>query len=91
MQTEQTWWLYLVRMANGNLYCGVTTDVDRRFNEHCQNGPKSAKALRGKGPLELVYTYKAESKQQAMQFEWKLKQYSKQQKEAVIKGSKSLI
>lgn len=91
MQTEQVWWLYLIRMANGNLYCGVTTDVSRRFNEHCDSGYKSAKALRGKGPLELVFTYKAESKQQAMQLEWRLKQCSKQQKEAIILGTKSLL
>lgn len=85
-ETEQEWWLYLIRMANGNLYCGVTTDVDRRFEEHSQGSLKSAKALRGKGPLRLVFTYRAESKQHAMQLEWKLKKYTKKQKEEIVAG-----
>jgi len=84
--TEKSWWLYLIRMANGNLYCGVTTDVNRRFEEHANNPLKAAKALRGKGPLELVFTFKAQSKQHAMQLEWKLKKYSKKQKEELVAG-----
>ncbi len=86
LDTDQIWWLYLIRMANGNLYCGVTTDVNRRFSEHAQSSLKSAKALRGKGPLKLVYTYKAKSKQHAMQLEWKIKKHSKKQKEEIVAG-----
>ncbi|HUH58099.1 MAG TPA: GIY-YIG nuclease family protein [Pseudomonadales bacterium] len=85
-EDEACWWLYLIRMANGNLYCGVTTDLARRFEEHSQNPTKAAKALRGKGPLELVFTYKAQSKQHAMQLEWKIKKCSKAYKEALVAG-----
>lgn len=88
---QQCWWVYLIRMANGHLYCGVTTDVNRRFEEHSTHPTKSAKALRGKGPLELVFTYEASSKQQAMQLEWQLKQYSKKKKEALVAGEISLL
>lgn len=90
VSSQSLWWLYLVRMANGALYCGVTTDVNRRFAEHCESGIKTAKALRGKGPLELVYTYQAEDKQQAMQQEWRVKKLNKKQKEALIKGQLQL-
>jgi predicted GIY-YIG superfamily endonuclease len=31
-----TWWVYLLRCADGSLYCGVTTDLDRRLAEHKQ-------------------------------------------------------
>lgn len=44
------WFVYLVRCANNALYCGITTDVSRRFAQH-QKG-RGAKALRGKGPLD---------------------------------------
>lgn len=81
---NQKWWLYLIRMANGNLYCGVTTDVQRRFLEHSGNSQKTAKALRNKGPLKLVCTYSAGSKQQAMQLEYRLKQWTKKRKEQLI-------
>lgn len=85
-QISTNWWLYLIRMANGHLYCGVTTNIERRFQEHCSNSAKTAKALRNKGPLELVFAYLADNKTQAMQLEYRLKQWPKQQKEQLIKG-----
>ena len=89
-KASTAWWLYLVRMANGHLYCGVTTDVDRRFAEHCAGGPKGAKALKGKGPLQLAFTYKVGDKSQAMRLEWQLKQWPKARKEALILGQELL-
>ena len=50
---NQSWQLYIVRTAAGALYTGITTDVTRRVNQH-QSG-RGARALRGKGPLDLVF------------------------------------
>ena len=47
------WFLYLIRTADNKLYTGITTDVERRYQQH-QSG-KGAKALRGKGELTLVF------------------------------------
>lgn len=80
------WWVYLIRTASDSLYCGVTNDIERRFREHCADGPRTAKALRGRGPLQLVFTYPAVDKQQAMQLEWQIKQWPKVQKEALVAG-----
>lgn len=80
------WVVYLVRTAAGSLYCGVTNDMERRFREHCADGPRTAKALRGRGPLQLVFTYPAADKQQAMQLEWQIKQWPKARKEALVSG-----
>ncbi|MGL4268304.1 MAG: GIY-YIG nuclease family protein, partial [Plesiomonas sp.] len=41
---ESTWWLYMVRMADGRLYTGISTDVARRFTQHSRG--KGARALR---------------------------------------------
>ena len=51
------WWLYLVRTADGSLYTGISTNVQRRFAEHENKDKKNkgAKALRGKAPLRLVF------------------------------------
>ena len=46
--------LYLVECADGSLYTGISTDVDRRFHEH-EKGAKGARYLRGRGPLKLVF------------------------------------
>ncbi|MGZ9896799.1 GIY-YIG nuclease family protein [Shewanella gaetbuli] len=53
--SEQIWYLYMIKCANGHLYTGITTDVTRRFAEHQSSGAKAAKYLKGKGPLTLVY------------------------------------
>lgn len=83
---ETIWSLYLIRTAAGNLYCGVTTDVERRFREHLADGPKTAKALRGRGPLTLAFTQVVGDKRMAMRCEWQLKRWPKAQKEALIRG-----
>lgn len=50
-----SWWVYLIKRNDGALYCGIAKDVMRRFREHVESGAKAAKALKGRGPLELVY------------------------------------
>jgi putative endonuclease len=53
------WFLYLVRTEDDKLYTGITTDVERRFHQH-QSG-KGAKALRGKGELQLAFSVRSAS------------------------------
>ncbi len=48
------WFLYLIRTADNKLYTGITTDVERRYQQH-QSG-KGVKALRGKGELTLAFS-----------------------------------
>jgi len=76
------WFLYLVRCKNGNLYTGISTNVERRFAEH-QAG-KGAKFLRGKGPLELVYQKKIGTRSEALKAEFAMKKVSKSEKEKMI-------
>lgn len=89
-KTAASWWLYLLRTGSGSLYCGVSTDVSRRLQEHQLGGLKGAKALRGKGDLTVVFTYLAASKREAMQLEWRIKRWPKARKEALICGEISL-
>lgn len=79
---ESTWWLYMVRMADGRLYTGISTDVARRFTQHSRG--KGARALRGKGPLTLVWQQKANSHSEALRLEYRLKCWRKARKEALI-------
>ncbi|MFD2437858.1 GIY-YIG nuclease family protein [Modicisalibacter luteus] len=32
---DTCWFLYMIETAAGALYTGITTDVERRFGEHC--------------------------------------------------------
>ena len=80
------WSLYLVRTAKGSLYTGVSTDVKRRLSEHENKDKKNkgAKALRGKGPLTLVFKIVVGNKSDALMLEYKTKQLSRIDKERLI-------
>ena len=78
------WYVYLVRCNDDSLYTGITTDVTRRFQEHQAQGKKTAKYLRGKQPLSLVYVVGVDSKNEALQLENKIKKMTKDEKEKLI-------
>lgn len=80
--SDAVWHLYMLRMANGMLYTGITTDVMRRMAQH-QVG-KGAKALRGKGELALVFHCQVGGHSRALKLEYRVKQLSKQQKERLV-------
>lgn len=62
----------------------MTIDVTRRFAEHQSGGPKAAKALKGKGPLQLVYQEDFADKIVAMSREYALKKLNKAAKETLV-------
>lgn len=86
IKSSSLWYLYLVRCANGHLYTGVTTDVARRFSEHQSGGIKSAKYLRGKGPLTLMYQELVGSHGDALRREIAVKKLSRSQKLALLES-----
>ena len=80
------WTLYLIRIKNGDLYTGITTDVERRFAEHQAGGKKAARYLRGKGPLQLVYCHAMGNRAAASKAEAAVKKLSKPAKERLVSG-----
>lgn len=74
--------MYLIRNRHNALYCGVTNNLQRRFEQH-QTG-KGAKALKGKGPLKLVWSMEAQSKSEALKTEYAIKQLPKFRKEKLV-------
>jgi len=84
LKTASEWFLYMVECADGRVYTGITTDVERRFVEHSEGGIKGAKALRGKGPLKLVFQQQMLNRSDASIAESAIKKLSKQQKLLLI-------
>lgn len=80
-----SWFLYLIRIADGRLYTGITTDVERRFAEHQAGGARAARSLRGKGPLGLVfYQEVASCRSEAQKFEARVKRLPRLHKERIV-------
>ena len=77
--------LYIVRCANGSLYTGIATDVQKRLAEH-EAGSRGARYLRGKGPLDIVFSEVVGNRAQASRLEHRVKQLSRTRKLALIDG-----
>lgn len=78
------WFVYILRCADNSLYCGVTTDVQRRVQEHNLSNKLAAKYTRVRRPLTLAYSESCQNKKAAYQREYAIKQLSKTQKEKLI-------
>jgi putative endonuclease len=51
-----TWFVYLVRCADGSFYTGVTTDLPRRLRQHNGEIAGGAGYTRGRRPVCLVWS-----------------------------------
>ena len=80
------WFVYVLRCGDGSLYTGITTNVARRLAEHASGGPRAAKYLRGRGPLELAFSVPVGGKSAALSLERWIKRQPKGRKEEVVAG-----
>lgn len=78
------WFVYMVRTATGALYTGVSTEPARRLRQHSGELTGGAKALKGKGPLQLAFTYAMPCRSSACKLEYQLKQWTKKDKELLL-------
>ena len=76
------WFVYLVRAANGALYCGISDDPHKRFAKH-QSG-KGARFFHSSPAQALVYIEPCASKGDALRRERAVKAMSKLAKEAMV-------
>ena len=81
--------LYIVRCADGTLYTGITTDVSKRLADHTAS-PRGAKYLRGRGPLQVVFSEVVGDRASASQLEYRVKRLSRARKLALIEGRSAL-
>ena len=71
-------YMYVVECADGTLYTGYTTNVEKRIKTH--NSGKGAKYTRSRLPVKLIYQESFVSKEAAMSAESYFKQKTRQQK-----------
>ena len=83
---SETWSVYIIRCADSTLYTGISTNVARRLEEHSSGSPKSAKYLRGRAPLELIYTKEIGTQSEATIEEHRIKALTKAQKLNLVAG-----
>jgi putative endonuclease len=87
--TGTSWNIYLLRCADGTLYTGIATDVQRRLAEH-HSGERGAKYLRGRGPLRVELCREVGDRSLASRVEHRIKRLSRSGKEALINEPRQL-
>ena len=77
-------YVYLLRCADGSLYCGWTTDPERRERQH-QAGTASHYTRRRR-PVAMVWSTEVADRSAALREEWRIKQLSRAEKWALVRG-----
>jgi putative endonuclease len=87
MQESGPWYVYIIRASDESLYTGITTDVQRRFDEH-RGTEKGARYFRGRQPLEIVYRENHPDRSSALRREADIKKLPRNQKLKLIGESR---
>jgi putative endonuclease len=74
--------VYLLRCADGTLYCGWSTDPERRLRQHLAG--TASRYTRVRRPVELVWHSECSDRSEAMREEARIKRLSRAEKRALI-------
>ena len=76
--------VYILKCADGTFYIGTAKDIVKRLAVH--NAGKGAKYTRPRLPVRVVYQEGLMTLTRALRREYQLKQLTRVQKKALIKG-----
>jgi putative endonuclease len=74
--------VYLLRCADDSLYCGWTTDVERRVGEH--GAGTASRYTRSRLPVEVAAVFEAADRSAALREEARIKRLPRAEKLALI-------
>ena len=84
-----SWLVYIIKASDGSLYTGITTDIERRWREHCDG--KGAKYFRGRSPSDLAYMEACQDRSGASRREAAIKQLTRKQKQLLIQSGANAL
>ena len=79
---KASWFLYVLQCKDRSLYTGISTDVERRIQEHSKG--RGSRCLRGKLPVRLIYQESCANRSAALKREAQIKKWSRKKKLALI-------
>ena len=74
------WYMYVVLCFDNSLYCGITTNLERRLKQHNGVIKGGAKYTRGRRPCVYLHKEKASDRSDALKKEYKFKKLTKKKK-----------
>lgn len=78
------YYIYMLRCKDNSIYTGITTNLDRRMEEHFNKDKKAAKYTKRVGALKLEKSFKTDNRKNASKLEWHIKRLNKKQKEEFL-------
>jgi putative endonuclease len=66
------YYVYILKCADNTLYTGITTELERRIDEH-NGSDKGAKYTRVRRPVSLVYSEEYSDRSSASKREYEIK------------------
>ena len=72
------YYIYLLECNDKTIYTGITTDVDRRFNEHLSG--ERANYTRAHGAKKIIYTEEHKNRSEASKREVEIKKMTREEK-----------
>lgn len=82
MAIQKRHYIYIVKCKDNTYYTGYTVDIEKRIQTH--NKGKGAKYTQTRRPVELLYSESFDSKREALQREYAIKQLTREQKTKLI-------
>ena len=79
------YYVYILRCAGDTLYTGVTTDLSRRFAEHC-SGRRGARYTHAHPPIRIEAAWHVPGRPEALRLEARIKALPRAAKLRLIKG-----
>jgi len=76
--------VYLLRCSDGSLYCGWTTDIQRRLREH--EAGAASRYTCSRRPVEVAWSRPMPSRSAAMREEARIKRLSRPQKLRLVRA-----
>ena len=86
------YYVYFMRCDDNSLYCGITTDVERRFKEHTdKENIKGAKYTHSRNVVSVAAVWQTEEgRSEASKLEAFLKKLTKEKKEILCENPEKL-
>ena len=78
--TKSPWYVYLLQCADGSLYCGITTNLQRRLDEHNGLLRGGAKYTRGRRPVTMLASVSRPDKGSALKLEKRIQSIHRSKK-----------
>jgi predicted GIY-YIG superfamily endonuclease len=79
-----SFWVYILRCADGSYYTGHTDDLEKRLAEHHTGQVAGYTATRG--PVRLLFSEVFSTREEALASERRIKGWSRKKKEAMMRG-----